>query len=623
MDELQRTQFQKRIVLKPKRGTIYDRYKRELAVSVPSYSLYGDPKRIRNLKTLSFKLSSILSASKSQIQTKLGDKRRRFVFIERNLNRQAKKKIEALKFKGIHWKEERLRVYPNGHLLSQVLGFIGRNGRGLEGLELEYDEFLRGEKKKLFFKRDAYGRPLLAKGRLSLEEPQGYNIHLTIDRELQFILEEELKEKMKEVQGDSAVGIILHAKTAEILAMANLPSFNLNDPYTSLPKSRRNRSITDVFEPGSSLKTFTIAGALREKQVQPETEINCEKGRLKVKGRYIHEAESTHGFGVLTVTEILAKSSNIGVTKLSMKLGDSVLREVLESFGFGLKTGVDLPGEVKGVLRKLPWNAHLLSNISFGQGVSSTPLQVASAYVAIASGGLLMKPYIVKSLEHPITEETLVFKPHKIRRVLSVSLAKQVKEMLKNSTSSYSTGYRARPSGYEVAGKTSTAQKFRPKKGGYYKNSYISSFIGMIPVENPRYVIYVIIDNPKKAYYASHVAAPLFAKVASYAVRKAGIMPLMNAKGREKIQRGKEEALKVSSRLERKKREEILLRESNWNRLPDLKGLSLKEVYMKLGGEKVQLHVKGHGRVVRTWPSKGRRFPKDRRIKIWLELPKE
>src|SRR5207253_2623837 len=288
------------------------------------------------------------------------------------------------------------------------------------------------------------------------------------------------------------------------------PTFDVNKAMKTAPEVRRDKVATDAFEPGSTMKTFVIATALREGLAAPNTKFFCENGSFKVGDKVIHEAEAKEVFGNLTVSEILALSSNIGTTKIAFKMGAETLRQGLLDFGFGSKLGLDLPGEARGSVQALPWRPHLLSNISFGHGIAVTPLQIANAYAAVANGGVLNTPYIVQSMRDSETGQVKEMQQKPIRRVLTAEQASQMKIMLSGVTAPGGTGKNARVNGFIVAGKTGTAQKVDPNGRGYIKGAYISSFAGFIPANDPKFVIYVALDRPRKGFYGAQVAAPIF-----------------------------------------------------------------------------------------------------------------
>lgn len=385
--KLKERQFKTVINLPARRGSILDRNKRELAMSSKAYSLYADPHILTQHKLLSRRLSKELGVPSENIYSKIKDSKKRFVWIQRLLKEDQMKKIKNWGIQGLSFVEEWRRVYPNESLLAHSLGFLGQDGQALEGLERSLDKELIGNQKKVLVKRDARGRPLLAEGIIFAENSDGNDVSLTIDSDLQYELESELHGAVNEFDAESAFGIILEAKTSEILAMASFPTFDPNKPMQFNPELRRNRVLSDIIEPGSTFKTFVVASALREGTLKPNKKYNCENGYFKVGDRVIREADSKHRFNSLTASEILAYSSNIGTTKIAFELGPERMSKGILDFGFGAKQGIDLPGEAKGLLQPLPWRPHLMANISFGHGIGTTPLQIANAYAVIANGG--------------------------------------------------------------------------------------------------------------------------------------------------------------------------------------------------------------------------------------------
>lgn len=609
LDARQSRLFQTVVNLQARRGAITDREGREMAMSSVVYSLYADPKIIENRKKVAKDVSKILDISSDVVFSKIKDKNRRFVWIERMLDKDKADAIKALDVRGLSFVEEYKRIYPNENLLSQTIGFIGSEGQGLEGIERLFDSQLKGNNRKISVRRDARGRPLLADGLVFAENPDGDDIRLTIDSELQFSLESELKNAIETFEAESAVGVVMDAKTSEVLALVSAPSFDVNKANSTPANIRRNRVVTDAFEPGSTMKSIVIAAALREKLLTPKTKYFCENGTYKIGKRTIKEAESHEKFGDMTVTEILQVSSNIGTTKIGFQLGDDKLRQALLDFGFGVKTGVDLPGEARGIVQELPWHQHLLSNISFGHGISATPLQIANAYAAIANGGVLNSPYIVSAVRNGETGELKENKPRPIRRVLTEEQALQMREMLMAVTEGKGTGKNAKVPGYLVAGKTGTAQKVNPNGRGYLPGAYISSFAGFIPANDPKYVIYVAIDSAKKSYYGGAVAAPIFSRIASYAVRKKGVAPQIlgdvdvdaSKGGRSPASKG---VVKNSVKTAEFKVESVKL-----SVVPDLKGLTGREVLRRFIGQDVKLNMVGSGKVSNVYPAAGSEMP--------------
>ncbi len=613
---LQRRQFQTLIELHGRRGDITDRKGHEMAVSAPAYSLFADPKMIVNRKQVAVTLQKELGLTKKQVLEKLKNKSR-FIWLARKLDRPKHDQIEALRIKGLGFIEESVRIYPNERLLSQSLGIVGSEAKGLEGIELMYNDVLSGQSKIVSMKRDARGRPLIVNGQLFNEAPDGSDLQLTIDRELQFILEQELTSVVGEQKADSAVGVVLDANTSEVLALAGVPG-------GGEAGLRRNRAVSDSFEPGSVMKPILIAGVLQKKLMTPETRIDCEGGKFKIGDKVIHEADEKHDFKMMTVSEILAFSSNVGAAKIGLKFGDENSRQNLLQFGFGEKTNIDLPGEAKGILQALPWRPHLLANISFGHGVGVTPIQIANAYAAIANGGWLKRPFLVKKIHDNETGESVETQVKTLRRVLTQDIADQMKMMLVGTTSKDGTGFNARVPGFLVAGKTGTAQKVNPNGRGYLKNSYISSFAGFLPANDPKFVIYISVDNPRKDFYGSQVAAPVFSKVARFAVRQFGLAPVYASEttfiSEKKLSPavGIARAIKAASLLPRVHVESEV--KVPLNLVPDFKGLTLKEVMARMNNGDIDFKTNGNGFVAYTVPAAGAEWPNEKEKKLEIKF---
>lgn len=612
---LQKRQYRTLIEVPPRRGNIVDRNGKELAVTVPTYSLYADPKIIVDTKLWSKKIAAITRLKWTDIYKKVKNQDRRFVWIKKRLGKKHKEAIQNLGLRGHGFVEEGQRIYPNDGLMAPVLGFLGSEGKGLEGLERAFDSYLRGEKRVLKINRDARGRPLLAEGKVFTELPSGSDIELTIDSDFQFIVEKALSETVTTFNADSAMGVVLDVRTSEILALASAPTYDNNRPFQYSKSLWRNKLVTDIYEPGSVMKTIVLAGALRAGIVRPNTTIDCENGRMKVGKRIIREADSSHNFKELSVTEILAKSSNVGTAKIAFRMGAEKVRETLLDFGFGQDTKLGLPGEVDGILHKLPWNQHLLANISFGQGVAVTPLQVVNAYAAIANGGELRTPLLIKRIRNLETGEHLEFQSERVRRVLSSEEASTMRLMLSQVTARDHGGYSARVPGFTVAGKTGTAQKI-DANGTYKSGLYIASFVGMIPAHDPRFVILVTVDNPRDKYYGAEVAAPVFSRIAGYAVRKSGLAPnYVTEKSLVKKESGEvqKHAVKAIRAMANQ------MKTSADNRVPDFRGLSLREVLKRSRSLPLNIQVKGSGQVAKTEPAANEKLPASKTITVYLE----
>ncbi len=620
LTQLKQRQFQTVVKLEGRRGAILDRNGRDLALSTPAFSLFADPKLIAKKKSAASQLAKELGVSFESIYTKIKDPNKRFVWIQRRIPREKADRIKDWDLKGLSFVEEWKRVYPNETLLAPTLGFVGQEGQGLEGLELQFDSILQGNSKKLNVRRDARGRPLMTDGMIFADNPDGQDVKLTIDAEIQYALENELVAAVKNFDADSAVGIVLEASTSAIRAMASVPGFDANQALVTKPELRRNRALADTFEPGSTIKTFVVAAALKDKKLQPNSKYFCENGSFKVADRIVREADAHHSFGWLTVPEILAYSSNIGATKIAFEMGDDKIRESLMDFGFSQKLGVEMPGEAKGVLQALPWNKHLLSNVSFGQGMSASALQIANAYAVVANGGWLNKPYIVESVKNSESGELTEFPTQHLKKVLSPDQAANMRLMLTSITQPGGTGVNAQVNGFLVAGKTGTAQKVSGKTRGYLNGAYISSFAGFIPASDPKFVIYIAVDQPRKAYYGAQVAAPIFSKIASYAARKEGLAPTLLSE-LAVINKPKNKIEKNDSLSRYRTLQEISDKGQikNLVTVPDLKGLSLREVLRQVGGSDIKINIHGQGVVLSTLPAAGEALNDRSEIQVFLQ----
>ena len=623
LSDLKHQLFERTVNLKPRRGSIYDRYGRELAISIPSKSLFADPQRMTEPYYAAKKISKLLSLSQKNLLKKFLNKNRRFVWVKRHLNAKEVQEIKSWKLKGLHFLKEKKRFYTHQNSLSQVLGFTGLEGQGLEGIERQYNEFLKGESQKVLIQRDARGRHLFMDFSPFITRVSGFDVYLTIDSDLQFYLEKELKSAIEKSQAESAVALIVSAQTSEILAMANIPNFNPNSPSKANKASLRNRAVTDVFEPGSTLKTFTVISALKQGRKLFKT-YSSHKGKLKIGNSVITEADKRKKLkALLNMSEILTLSSNVGAAGIALDVGAKNLRKTLLQFGFGRKTGIDFQGEAKGLLRPLPWKNIETATISFGHGVAATALQIVNAYAAIANGGLLKKPFLVKQIRNPYTGEEKIFTDQIVRRVLTLEEARTLTLMLISATEKEGTGFRASVPGYFVAGKTGTAQKVDFKNKGYKEGEYVTSFAGFIPAHKPKFVIYLMVDGTKSNFYASSLVAPLFSQIASYSVRKAGLSPsflrkeniLLSSQGLRRIagQTGKQG---LKQEIKGKKSPLGVKRPVAFvdHLIPDLTGLSLREVLKAIQGFDWKLDIQGHGQLVRTIPLAGEPLPKNKNV---------
>jgi cell division protein FtsI (penicillin-binding protein 3) len=499
--------------LKPQRGVMWDRRMREMAANVEVKSLYAVPSQISDTRRLSRKLAPFIKTSSKKINTKLLRKKDKdFVWLARKVDVKGALKISKLReemgYTGLGFVEESQRYYPKGHTGSHIIGFTDVDNKGIAGLELMYDKYLKGEVSRVSVGRDAKGNRLSTDMR---EGIAGNNLVLTIDEGIQYIVERELSKAMSEWKSKAAVAVMMDPMTGQILAMANRPAFNPNSAGRSKAADRRNRAITDVFEPGSTLKSILAAAALEEGVSDLDEIFDVSKGYIVVGGKRVRD---THKHDSITFQEIIQRSSNVGAVQVGLRLGKEKYYEYIKRFGFGEKSGIDFPGEVKGILRNPnKWSGTSLAALSIGQEIGVTPLQILRAYAAIANGGLLMKPYIVSDIISPEGKVIRRVSPEVERRTVSGATAETVKDILKMVVEEGGTAQKADIRGNLVAGKTGTAQIFDPEEGRYSRDKFVSSFVGFVPADNPLIALIVVVYEPEGATYGGTVAAPVFKRI--------------------------------------------------------------------------------------------------------------
>lgn len=500
--------------LKPTRGAILDRNLKPLALSIRLTSVFADPRHVKDPKSVARRLAPVLNRPVAQLEEKLSDRGRGFVWLARRIPYQAASQIRAMRLSGVDVVMEPQRVYPQGYLASHLLGFAGMDTQGLEGLELYYDRILKGEPGWRWLSRDARRRPVSAWEAPAVDPRDGLELVLTLDTAIQFFAERELDRVYHESHAKGASIVIMDPVTGEILALANRPTFDPNEFSSVPPEVRRNRAITDTFEPGSVFKVVTAALALTQGVVRPEESFYCEEGAYPVAGHVLHDHQP-HGW--LTFREVITHSSNIGTVKVAMRLSPDSIVEGMRTFGFGVATGVELPGEVGGTVKPASqWSKPSITAIPIGQEVTVTALQLAQAICVVANGGSLVKPWIVREIRHPSGTTVKSFKPTVIRQVISSGVARELKEILAGVVEE-GTGKLAQVPGFRAAGKTGTAQKVEPS-GVYSHSNFVASFVGFVPVEDPRLAIVVVVDEPRPIYYGGVVSAPVFKRVATDAL---------------------------------------------------------------------------------------------------------
>ncbi|MBI5076169.1 MAG: penicillin-binding protein 2 [Nitrospirae bacterium] len=498
--------------IQARRGNIYDRKGREIAINLEMESLYCDPGEAGTNPESVRQLSSILSVEPRAIQAKL-TQQKRFVWVDRKLSLETADRVKKLKMKGFGFMTEAKRFYPRGSLASHIVGAVGKENQPLEGIELKYDKYLRTSAGKVQVARDASGR-VLSTGMVM--ETKGNDIILTIDEGLQYIAEKELDRAMLKWRSVAATAIMMDPFTGEILALASRPAFDLNEIMSAVKNDVRNRAITDIYEPGSTFKIVAGTAAIEEKLFSAGQTFDCSRGSIEVGGKNIKDA---HKHGVLSFEEVIQKSSNVGTIMIGMKLGKDRLYEYAKRFGFGDRTNIDLPGEVSGWIRKPEkWSATSLGAIPIGQEVAVTPLQILRAYSAIANGGYLVQPHLVSQILTPEGQPVFSFSPDQKKRIISERTAAAMRDILKTVVEEGGTATGAAIEGNKVAGKTGTAQLVDQRTKRYSKDRFISSFVGFVPADSPKIAMIVVVHEPKGAIYGGVVAAPVFKTVADQAL---------------------------------------------------------------------------------------------------------
>jgi cell division protein FtsI (penicillin-binding protein 3) len=514
-------QSERTINLDPRRGPILDRNGKQLAVSVDADSIYAVPQEVRNPARTAAALGRALSldaAARKELTAQL-QRNRAFVWVRRKVDPARARAVRDLQLEGIGFLTENRRYYPRRELASQVLGYVGLDNTGMSGIEYAFEDLIRGRAAKVTVHIDARRRPL---GSIERPSTDGHTVVLTLDERIQYLAEREVEKAVAETGALSGLAVVMVPRTGELLALAHRPTFNPNR-FGAYPSSRwRNRAVTDVIEPGSVFKIFTAAAALQEKVVDPDEVIDCGGGGIEVAGTRISDH---HVYDQLTFRGVIAKSSNVGAIRVAQRVGRENFNRYLREFGFGAPTGVDLPGESAGLLRPTSrWSALSLPSMSFGQEIGVTALQMAAAVGAVANGGYLMKPMIVRQVEDSQGRVVRVTRPMAVRHVLETSTVDTLTDLLKGVVRE-GTGRRAAVPGYVVAGKTGTAQKV-DAFGRYSMVEHVASFVGFAPASQPALVVLVSLDTPRgERNEAGDVAAPLFSRIAEGALRHLAVPP--------------------------------------------------------------------------------------------------
>jgi stage V sporulation protein D (sporulation-specific penicillin-binding protein) len=517
------------VPVEARRGVIYDRKGRELAVSATVESVYAIPAQIgeENLETVAQALSEILSVPKDRLLATL-TKPVSFTWVKRKIDEDSAKQIRDLNLAGVGLTPETRRFYPKEQLACHVLGITGIDNQGLEGVELTYDTVLRGKPGKIVVEFDAVGRKIPAATHRYVSPEDGSNLVLTIDEVAQFLVERELDKLMAVYSAKGAYAVVMHPKTGEVLALASRPGYDPNEYSKFSEADRRNPVVNDAFSPGSTFKPITAAAVLEEGLVTMKSGFYC-GGSVKVPGAIISCWSSGHGSQ--TFLEAVKNSCNVAFVNMGLRLGSDLFYKYVKAFGLTDRTGIDLPGEAVGIMVKPDKIKPVdLAVMSFGQTLTVTPLQLTSAMSAIANGGLLMKPHIVKEIRRPNGELVKSFEPQVVRRVISEETAKDLKIALEEVVR-VGTGKQAHVPGYRIAGKTGTAQK--SVGGKVVRDRHISSFVGFAPVEDPKIAMLIMVDEPKGAYYGGQVTAPAFASIARDLLSYLEVVPSEDVEGKD------------------------------------------------------------------------------------------
>ena len=620
-----RQQQQNAIETSPQRGELLDRQGRQLARSVQTVSLFLDPDGLdtETLDRNAQQLAQALKLKQSDLEKEFREahaEKRRFIWIARRLDAELGAKVVAMNLPGLQTRLEPKRYYPNGPLAAHVLGYVGLDGQGLGGVEQSYNAKISGEPGRLFLERDANGKPYES---YEIASKPGQTVVLTIDQTIQYLAEQSLLAAVQRSRAKSGSVIVLDPRSGEILALANAPTFDPNKVAEAKAETRSNWALQNIYEPGSTFKIVAFSAAIENKLVRVDDHIDCQMGAITVAGRVIHDH---HPFGSLTIAEALAKSSNVGAIKLGLRVGDETMYDYIKRFGFGSKTGIELPGETSGLLRKVErWQPSSIGSIAIGQEVGVTPVQMVSAFGALANDGLRVAPHLIREVRN--AEGAVVYRAQpEQRRVISAETAIALRGMLEGVTL-HGTAKKAQLDGYSAAGKTGTAQKIDPRTKAYSATKFVGSFVGFAPVSNPQVVIIVVIDEPAGAYHGGDVAAPIFREVAEQILPNLGIMPDIETSSVPElvaqVNEDPERAAKMreeQAQSEQQRQATMPTVDSNGGRggevvyavankkamlMPDLRGRSVRDVARTCAQLGLQVEARGEGRVLKQSPSAG------------------
>jgi len=625
----------------PARGPVLDREGRELARTVDTTSVFIAPDEFKQdkkdtdaqitgaIECTAQNLSSLLNLDRKSVFDQINEARnsgRRFLWIARRIAPETAQLLAAMDLTGVHTRKEPKRFYPNGSLAANVLGFVGLDGNGLAGIEQVYNQKITGEPGKVFIEKDSLGRAYE-----STEVPgrPGQTVVLTIDQSIQYQAEAALTTAIEQSGAKAGTAIVLDPHTGEILALANAPTFDPNDVGAASPAARANWALQNIYEPGSTFKVVAFSAAIEKGLAKPDDHIDCQMGSITVAKRLIHDH---HPFGNLTLAEALAKSSNVAAIKLGLRVGDLTMYDYITRFGFGSRTGIELPGETAGVIRPVSrWQPSSIGSVAIGQEVGVTPLQMVAAFGALANDGVRLAPHLIREIRSASGVATYRPNPEQ-HRVISKETAGALRGMLEGVTLN-GTAKKAQLDGYTAAGKTGTAQKIDARTKTYSKTKFVASFVGFAPVNDPAVVIIVVIDEPGGSYHGGDVAAPVFRQIAEQILPELGVIPDTDFKNPELVARAAQTPVEISKLREQEKLRENEMRQEETREatmprvsarddrggeivyavatnnaivMPDLQGRSVRDVARACAQLGMQVEARGEGgRVVGQNPQAG------------------
>ena len=636
-----RQQQQDAIETSPTRGPVLDREERELARTIDTTSVFVAPDEFRqDKKDTDAQVTAAIDCTAQSLASLLGldqktvfdqingakNSGRRFLWIARRIAPDKAELLEKMELAGVHTRKEPKRYYPNGSLAANVLGFVGLDGNGLAGIEQVYNEKIVGEPGKIFIEKDSLGRAY--ESTEVLGQP-GQSIILTIDQSIQYQAEAALTTAIEQSGAKAGTAIVLDPHTGDILALANAPTFDPNDVGAASPAARNNWALQNIYEPGSTFKVVAFSAAIEKGLAKPDDHIDCQMGSITVAKRLIHDH---HPFGVLTIADALAKSSNVAAIKLGLRVGDPTMFDYINRFGFGARTGIELPGETAGLIRPLSrWQPSSIGSVAIGQEVGVTPLQMVAAFGALANDGVRIAPHLIREIRNANSVTTYRPNPEQ-HRVISKETASALRGMLEGVTLN-GTAKKAQLDGYTAAGKTGTAQKIDPRTKTYSSTKFVASFVGFAPVNNPAVVIIVVIDEPGGSYHGGDVAAPVFRQIAEQILPEMGVIPDTDFKNPELVAVAVQTPAQISASHQDEKIRESEARQQETRNLtmpqvsardsrggeivyavaskdavlmPDLRGRSVRDVARACSQLGMQVEARGEGgRVVGQTPQAG------------------